>query len=265
MTIPMGEPGTPAERRVQEAVRSLPHPQATPAFRTRLKRDFASGRIGTPRTIELASPRVAMRWLALAPAALVLLIAIVLANRAPALRAVAVNGEGFVIVGGRPVPAGHLAELNQRLTPGTKVELAGATLELESAGNLHLELVSGSAMTLPKPPGRWFGRVSRGRLERGEVRITTGQRFHGARLAMETPEVTVEVVGTTLAVIREPVGTCVCVLDGTVRVGEPGGEMEMVQGGRRKFVFNDGRPIERAEMRPVEQVELARFREHARD
>jgi len=57
----------------------------------------------------------------------------------------------------------------------------------------------------------------------------------------------------------------VCVLDGMVRVGEPGGEMEMVQGGRRKFVFNDGRPIERAEMRPVEQVELARFREHARD
>jgi hypothetical protein len=28
-------------------------------------------------------------------------------------------------------------------------------------------------------------------------------------------------------------------------------------------VFNDGRPIERAEMRPNEQVELARFRERS--
>ena len=257
------EPNTPAERRAQEAVRSLSRPRAAAAFRARLRNDFVQGRIGAPRMVELARPRATLRWLALAPAFLVLAIVIGLANRAPAWRAVAANGEGVVIVQGRPIPAGHLAELNQRLVPGATIELAGAGLELSSPGHLRFELTSGTRMTLPNPPGRWFGRESHGTLERGEVRITTGPEFHGARLAFRTPEVQVEVVGTTLAVIREPVGTCVCVLEGTVRVGEAGGAMEPIPSGRRKFVFNDGRPIERAEMRPNEQVELARFRERS--
>jgi len=265
MTMETGEPTTNAERRVQEAVRNLPRPAAAPAFRARLKHDFASGRIGAPRTIELQGPRVSLRWLALAPALLVLAIAFVLANRAPAWRVASTSGEGFVVVGSRAVPSGHLAEMNQRLVPGTTIEPGGTVVHLESRGNLMLEVLPGSRLTLPNVPGRWFARQVHGRLERGEVRITTFERFHGAKLAIGTPEVNVMVTGTTLAVIRAPNGTCVCVLEGTVRVGEPGGAMETVSSGRRKMVHNDGSPIEHDAMLPQERTELARFRDAARE
>jgi hypothetical protein len=51
------------------------------------------------------------------------------------------------------------------------------------------------------------------------------------------------------------------VLDGTVRVGARGAAAEVVASGRRRYVFNDGRPPESAEIRPVELEELGKFRE----
>jgi len=96
------------------------------------------------------------------------------------------------------------------------------------------------------------------------VRAVTGPAFHGARLAVETPEARVEVTGTTLAIICEPTGTCVCVLDGRVRVGTRGGAgMADVSAGRRRYVFSDGRPDESAAMRPNEHVALGEFRARA--
>ena len=70
-----------------------------------------------------------------------------------------------------------------------------------------------------------------------------------------------QVTGTTLAVICEDQGTCVCVFEGTVRVGARGAAPEAVTNGRRRFVFHDGRPPESAEIRVVERAELGRFRE----
>src|SRR5262249_7267839 len=65
---------TPAEERARNAVRALARPAAEPAFRARLASDFARGTIGGPRTIELAGPRFPLGWLALAPAALVMVL-----------------------------------------------------------------------------------------------------------------------------------------------------------------------------------------------
>ena len=127
-------------------------------------------------------------------------------------------------------------------------------------GTIAVQVTGGSRATLPEAPGRWFGRNVTGRLERGELRITTGSRFAGAHLAIHTPETAVMVTGTTLAVIREDAGTCVCVLEGHVHVGPPAGVMEDVAPGRRRFVFNDGRAPEMAEMRPVEHAPLTAFR-----
>jgi len=53
----------------------------------------------------------------------------------------------------------------------------------------------------------------------GEIRVTTGPSFPGAHLDVSTPVAAIEVSGTTFAVILEPHGTCVCVLEGTVKVG----------------------------------------------
>jgi ferric-dicitrate binding protein FerR (iron transport regulator) len=91
------------------------------------------------------------------------------------------------------------------------------------------------------------------------MRVTTGASFKGARLSLVTPEAAIEVTGTTLAVICEPTGTCVCVHEGVVRVGPRGGDMLAVPAGRRRYIFNDGRAPELAEIRPVEHVELDAF------
>jgi hypothetical protein len=62
-------------------------------------------------------------------------------------------------------------------------------------------------------------------------------------------------------VICESTGTCVCVHDGVVKVRAHGGSMEAVTHGRRRYVFNDGRPPESAEIRPVEDTKLGEFRD----
>ena len=72
------------------------------------------------------------------------------------------------------------------------------------------------------------------------------------------------VTGTTLAVIRDAEGTCVCVCEGTVEVGPRGGPMARVTRDRRRFVFRDGRPPEDAAIREVEGVELVAFRNRHR-
>src|SRR5205085_433042 len=104
---------------------------------------------------------------------------------------------------------------------GARVRVpSGAAIEIAAAGDMVVQITSGTDATVPGVPGRWFGRRVEGELESGELRITTGPRFAGATLALTTPEANVVVTGTTLAVIREPAGTCVCVFDGRVRVGE---------------------------------------------
>jgi hypothetical protein len=66
-------------------------------------------------------------------------------------------------------------------------------------------------------------------------------------------------------VICEPTGTCVCVLEGRVRVaGQAEGAGVMVAEGQRRYVFNDARPPQTAEIRPNEHVSLREFRERKR-
>jgi hypothetical protein len=83
-----------------------------------------------------------------------------------------------------------------------------------------------------------------------------------------SPVAAVEVAGTTLAVIIEAAGTCVCVFEGKAMVGRlragGGADMSPVPGGSRCFVFQDQRPPESREIRAEEAVKLAAFRESQR-
>jgi ferric-dicitrate binding protein FerR (iron transport regulator) len=258
------DPMTRDETRAREAVRGLAPPRADAAFRERLKRDFVTGRIGERRVLELPVAWHRRRaWrLALAPSAVaVLAVVVVLANRGPGWTVLSTTGDGVAIVDQTPVPLGHGDELERRLRPGARLTVPdGSEMEIASTGGMVVQITAGTEFTLPAGPGRWFGRRVGGAVRHGEIRVTTGPAFHGSRLRIETPEAAVEVTGTTLAVICEPNGTCVCVYDGVVSVGARGGTTERVPGGRRRFVFNDGRPPELAGIRPPEVGKLGDFR-----
>ena len=264
------------ETRGREATRELSTAPADPAFRGRLGAAFASGAIDPESAAEAAPSRARpvdarrpgsrfSRLLAAlaATAALVLVGAGAWAfNPGPRWQvAEGQQAHGNVLIDDEPVPADDFASLNDALVEGSKIEWNGdGDLELVSRGQLALAIVPGTQMRLPAPPPRWFTRTSGGRVESGEIRLTSGTRFHGARLTIATPQASVVMTGTTLAVIQEPMGTCVCVLEGSVHVMAGTHDMGMVPGGQRQTVFADGRAPERAEMRPVERVKLAEMR-----
>lgn len=272
---------TPAESRARDAVRALSAPAADPAFRERLKREFTTGAIVSPfgegagEAPLPGSRRNVVRgpWRApwaqpfvWAAAAAVLVLSMLGINRGPAWQVSGDTGAGIAIVDRVPIPMNHTQDLAAALRPGSLVQVPeGAELEVMTPGNMVLQITAGTEAVLPPSPGRWFRREIAAELHRGELRITTGARFHGARLAIATPEATIEVTGTTLAVIREPLGTCVCVLEGKVMVGPKGEPMAEVTSGRRRFVFNDNRAPESDDMRPMERVKLGMFREQKQD
>lgn len=267
MTTDRIDPRTPDETRARDAVRGLASPRADLAFRERLKRDFVAGREGR-RVLELPAAwhrRPAWRTAFAAVGLTALAMVGTLANRGPAWTLLSSSGDGVAVVDRVPVPLGHAEELERRLRPGARLVMpAGAEIEIASAAGLVVEVTAGTEFTLPASPGRWFGRRVSGAVAHGEIRLTTGPSFHGARLRLDTPEASVEVTGTTLAVICEPAGTCVCVYDGVVGVGAKGAQAIHVPGGRRRFVFSDTRDPELADIRPVELEKLGTFRESRR-
>ena len=264
--LPPDEPLTADMERARETLRALPAAAPRAAFRSRLRQEFVTGAIESappPRTLSIPWYRTSMaRWGATAVAAAAALVVVSVMNQAPAWKLSDVRGEGIVVVDGVPIPTQHVEELEQHLKPGVFVQVPdGVELEIASAGELAIEYTAGTEASLPQAPGRWFQRHALAEVRVGELRFTTGSAFHGARLAIETHEARVEATGTTFAVICEPTGTCVCVYEGRVRVGtRVGVGMAMVEAGRRRYLFTDGRPDENAEMRDTEHAELPRFK-----
>lgn len=190
-----------------------------------------------------------------------LVVAGLLVNRGEGWRVAEVSGAGSAQVNGRAVALTQAA-LARALAEGGTIELpAGASLVLEAPRRLAIELGSGSTAHLGPPPARWLGRIARARLSTGALRVTTGAGFRGSRLTVGTAEVAVEIGGTTLAVIRDPKGTCVCVMEGAVRMGAPrAGRLAPMAAGERRFVHRDGRPEERGAIPPDERAKLSQMR-----
>jgi len=269
------------ERLAQERLRGLGVPAADPAFQAQLRASFADGSLAREapplrvpvaplahRRPFLARPR---GWLALAGAAAVLLAYAGIAfNPGPHWQVASLqDAHGNVLVDDDAIPADDAASLTDALLPGSTIEWNGdGDLMLLSPGQLALSIAPGTRMTLPPPPPRFFDRVSRGRIEAGRVRITTGPAFHGARAEFRTPEAMAIVTGTTLAVIRDAMATCVCVSEGEVHVvrmaggTDAHGDFGMVPSGERQVVYRAtlSRAPERTPILPTEKEPLAALR-----
>jgi ferric-dicitrate binding protein FerR (iron transport regulator) len=276
-----GRTNTPEETKALEALRALRPPRADASFRERLKAEFSSGAIAEREPAAGAAgarvtplPRAGRRRLLASPWAWIpataavaasLAFAVGIVNRAADWDAVRVSGATEVLVDGKRVPLRADDEFCKHLTPGSRLEVPeGAEISLICGNQIAMYLTGGTTVSMPAPPGRWFDRSLEMRVHQGEIHITTGPAFRGARLAVVTPEARAEVTGTTLAVICREIGTCVCVYDGAVNVGPHGGDMAMVHGGLRGIVYRDKRPSEIVAIRDDERAQLSRYREEMR-
>lgn len=265
-------PGDADALLARDAVRELPPVKAEPAYRAGLKAAFASGDIvgkadhaesGAVRERErMRPPRRHRLWTGLAVgAALVVAVVTGVLNQGSGWRVAGVRGEGSILLDGESYAAGDASLLGRRVPPGTRVQVTNtAEFDLRADGVMMMQVAAGTDIVLPPSPPRWFARRTFLHVEAGEIRVTTGPAFEGARLEITTPDAAVSVKGTTFAVILEPTGTCVCVLEGTVAVGPRDKTPAPVSSGNLRYVFRDRRPPAEAAMRDMERVKLSAFR-----
>lgn len=253
-----------AETAARDAVRTLAGPSepASAAFRARLREGFLAGTLQSSLAesepedavvAPLAPPETAARrvligpwplrpavWASLAAAA-ALAFVVGLANRGPAWEVTAASGEGVVRVDGQAVPAQAAEVIGRLAARGGRLQLPeGVTLDLVAPGHMAVRLAAGSDVRLSASPNRWLGRRSEILIEAGDVFVSTGPAFRGAQLAVSTAEARVEVLGTSFAVMRFEQGTCVCVMEGRVRVGSTFDHTAAeVSEGERRFCFPD--------------------------
>ena len=183
-------------------------------------------------------------------------------NRGPGYHVVDPPAGVSVVVNGETIPVDDGQAMARALKPGARIAFEGGAMmvNLVSPEHLFVQLTPGSETVLPKTPGRWFGRSARSEVTRGEVRYATGRRFRGAGMTVYTQDTRVDLVGTTLAVIQNDFGTCICLFEGAVWMGPRGGTMEILPAERRRTLYKDGRPALTEELPPDERMKLGMLR-----
>jgi ferric-dicitrate binding protein FerR (iron transport regulator) len=151
-------------------------------------------------------------------------------------RVLGVSGPMQVTLDGDEVdlPAGTL------LDGGSFVVGDSTEVELEW-GALRLRLRPGTEVTVPAPPGRWFGRKRALHLTAGEAYGSSGLAGVGFDLRLQTPEAEARLLGTTFAVFRTADATCFCLYRGGLEVTPRGGESFELPVQRRVYIYDDGR------------------------
>lgn len=253
---PENETLTPEEEAAREQIAGLPDVEADARFRDELREAFVSGAIlreHRPHRLRL------LAW----AAALILATGIGLerANRGEAWVVREGSASGWVHVDGRALRAADTEALSRMQLGGASVTTdSEAEIRLESGEALVLVITPGSSVQLPEPPRRYWSRTARARLERGELRGTTGSAFRGARLAVELPEASAEIRGTTFALIADGEGSCACAFEGDVRLRDSAG-WRRLEPGRRRLVPPRGGPTLEEPLRPMERMKLEMLRD----
>jgi hypothetical protein len=255
---------SPEERRIRAEVRSLREVRAEPAFREKLKRQFVTGEI-TERPARGSEPSSRWwqpwGWTLIPAAAVAVALLILLFPARPLVWTVHdVSGEGRIVIDGESVTADERDRLARLVGSGARVELAeGIVLDLMLEDRLLFELDEGAQVALPEPSRRPSERPLTSEVHAGELRVKTGPGFSGHRLRILTSESRTDLIGTTVSVFKGDGLTCVCVLEGTARIGEDDARMEEVAAGMRKIMFADGRPSRIVEIEPHHEEGLLRF------
>ncbi len=230
---------TPEERRLQEAIRGLGEVRPDDAFRERLRRKFMSGDNIVP--LKRGGNRRRL-WAAAIPALAAVFAFLLLSGDDPSWVLESVTGTGTIEVDGRSVDAADFAGLEDLVKPGARfVVPATAELELRLGKVMVFGIIRDSDVTIPAELGG-LETIYTATVDQGELLVKTGPAFAGEELLILTSEGRIELVGTTIAVNKGDGFTCVCVLEGTAKIGKDEADLDEVSAGYRKVMFADGSP-----------------------
>jgi ferric-dicitrate binding protein FerR (iron transport regulator) len=220
--------------------------------RASLRRAFQDGTLA-----EVGAPRRA-RWFTVGAAAAAILLFLWVQHLGPGLRWNVLESPDTLTVDG--VVYGTTDALDRAVARGGVVEVpdAGSSLVLGMESSVVFELTPGSVLEVPSPTAG--DEPLHLAVRQGELRALTGPAFAGRRLAVTTPDGRVEVTGTIFSVACDAGGTCVCVLEGRLRVGVDEADLETIPAGRRKVLYRDGRTAEVSEAAPPHVAGLEDFR-----
>lgn len=263
---------SPEAQAARRSLAGLPAAEARPAFQAQLREDFATGRLEeTPAASAAGARRRSSHW-RWAWAALPIAAGIVLLMNRYGTQETRwilweVRGDsGRVEWNGQAFQVADSNALQLAFECGGEARLTGdVELDFFQKGFASVQFGPGTRCSITAPPKRLGERHVQMRLDAGHVRVSTGVRFAGARLTVRTPESEIEVVGTTLGVIKAPEGTCVCAYAGEITMRDADGTEAVVPVGMRRFLYNDGRPPEVSELAPGESMKLGMFLDVHRD
>jgi len=255
--------------RVQQAIRDVGPVHADPAFRSRLRQQFVTGVIAERTAGRRGLFGGLGGWIlaaTAAAAAATIWLLVFTARPAWELRNVTGTGTIAIAIQGKAeqeVGARDAARLARLIRPGVHIRLPEhSTLDLIAGDVLLFQLDAQAAITVPGEPQKGQAMVSR--LEAGELRVKTGPGFKGRRLSVLTAEGRTELSGTVVSVFKGTDFTCVCVLEGTARIGKSEATLEDVPSGMRKVMFADERPSMVVAAEPHHVQGLAEFLEATR-
>lgn len=288
-------PMTEEERAARELLRSLPDVKADADFRARLRARFQQPAPAEdrPETDRMQARRPAQRpalrraarslpaakvppgkrprpshrverWIVagVSLAAAVLLVVALLRGSPADDWTVRADATATLTIDGAPHPVAGLDP--DRLRPGARVRSGDHEVVLQAGREMVWVLTPHTEATLPVRSGP-SREVAESAVHEGELRITTGPDYR-LRLRIETQEAVVEVAGTTLAVIRNATGTCLCVYEGTVRMDHRGDAdpPRDVPAGKRWVIQADGTSLPFADLEGGESMKLQMLHDQTR-
>ena len=110
------------------------------------------------------------------------------------------------------------------------VETADTRARFRLGDSLEVEVLAGSSLSLPVLPELDGLSPIDFELGRGEAYLRTASSYPGNPIRVRTLDADVSIHGTTIGVLVDDLGTCVCVADGVARVRSsrvPGGSQDV--------------------------------------
>jgi ferric-dicitrate binding protein FerR (iron transport regulator) len=160
--------------------------------------------------------------------------------------------------GGIAVQGDRTLAVGDRVISGDLATGPESELEIQLGDKLRFRMLPGTSLNLPKPPGRWFGNNRRLHLDSGEIYGTSGGNKLGFDLVFSTDELEARLTGTTFAVFRTDITSCVCLWDGGIAVTPLVGGHGVIslEELSRVWIYKDGRAPEIAPLDAMETMKL---------